>query len=95
MQVGDIVHYVSHGTPLREDGTQAYQSTCRAAIITSGNEPHPDRYDDKPGPVALVVLNPTGMFFNENVEYDPTRITHGTWHYCIPPLDEIMPEPTD
>jgi len=32
--VGRVVHYVSHGTPVREDGSQAYQSVCRAAVIT-------------------------------------------------------------
>ena len=32
--VGRIVHYVSHGTPLRPDGTQAYSSVCRAAMVT-------------------------------------------------------------
>lgn len=32
--VGDWVHYVAHGTPIREDGTQAYPSACRAAMIT-------------------------------------------------------------
>lgn len=32
--VGRIVHYVSHGTPVREDGTQAFPSVCRAAIVT-------------------------------------------------------------
>lgn len=32
--VGRIVHYVSHGTPVRNDGTQAYTSECRAAIVT-------------------------------------------------------------
>ncbi|MFJ2029439.1 hypothetical protein [Streptosporangium sp. NPDC087985] len=31
--VGRIVHYVSHGTPPRPDGTQAFTSQCRAAIV--------------------------------------------------------------
>jgi len=31
--VGRIVHYVSHGTPVLEDGTQAYTAQCRAAIV--------------------------------------------------------------
>lgn len=85
MQVGDIVHYVSHGTPPREDGTQAYPSVCRAAIIAdnghaygrwAGTEPQePDHQD-----VALVVLNPTGMFFNEHVDYDAGHAP-GTWHH--------------
>lgn len=32
--IGDRVHYVAHGTPIRPDGTQAYASVCRAAIVT-------------------------------------------------------------
>ena len=32
--VGRMVHYVSHGTPSRPDGSQAYESQCRAAVIT-------------------------------------------------------------
>ncbi|MDT3395427.1 hypothetical protein RKE29_01970 [Streptomyces sp. B1866] len=32
--VGRIVHYVSHGTPVREDGSQAHPPACRAAIVT-------------------------------------------------------------
>lgn len=32
--VAHTVHYVSHGTPVRADGTQAYTKQCRAAVIT-------------------------------------------------------------
>ena len=32
--VGRVVHYVSHGTPVRADGTQAFTAECRAAIVT-------------------------------------------------------------
>lgn len=32
--ISSAVHYVSHGTPVREDGSQAFRSVCRAAIIT-------------------------------------------------------------
>ncbi|GHH57830.1 hypothetical protein [Lentzea cavernae] len=32
--VGRIVHYVSHGSPIREDGTQVFPSECRAAIVS-------------------------------------------------------------
>lgn len=32
--VGRIVHYVSHGTPPREDGSQAFPSACRTALVT-------------------------------------------------------------
>ncbi|MGH3783156.1 MAG: hypothetical protein ACRDZY_08370 [Acidimicrobiales bacterium] len=37
MNTGDVgltVHYVSHGTPLRPDGTQVYTCQCRAAVVT-------------------------------------------------------------
>lgn len=54
--VGDIVHYVSYGTPVRLDGTQAFASECRAAIITE--------VSTNDGVVNLAVLNPTGMFFH-------------------------------
>ncbi|MCB5167989.1 hypothetical protein LG634_24575 [Streptomyces bambusae] len=35
-RVGDIVPYVSHGTPARENGRQAY--ACRTAIVTKAVE---------------------------------------------------------
>jgi len=54
--VGRIVHYVSHGTPRREDGTQAFTAECRAAIVTEV-EPSGER-------VGLAVLNPTGIFLH-------------------------------
>lgn len=31
--VADLVHYVSHGSPIREDGTQTFPSVCRAAVV--------------------------------------------------------------
>lgn len=85
LTVGDIVHYVSYGTPGGE-----YARECRAAVVTdtSGRQ---DRL------LALAVLNPTGMFFNPAVLADPGRdltaigqppttmcagldFTGGTWH---------------
>lgn len=33
LAVGRIVHYVSHGTPILPDGTQAYHSECRPAMV--------------------------------------------------------------
>lgn len=52
--VGRVVHYVAHGTPIREDGTQMFPAACRAATVTEVD-------GDK---VGLAVLNPTGMFFH-------------------------------
>lgn len=82
MQVGDIVHYVSHGTPPRAiDGEQAYPSTCRAAIVTNHDEyqasDEVDRFVDH---IDLCVLNPTGQFFNTGVHQDNEHAP-GTWHY--------------
>lgn len=72
--VGRIVHYVSHGTPVREDGSQAYTSECRAAIVTEVSE-------EVPVYVGLAILNPTGMFYARGVGHDPVRLTGGTWHW--------------
>ena len=33
-QIGDRVHYVAHGTPIRHDGSQAFPAACRAAVVT-------------------------------------------------------------
>jgi hypothetical protein len=73
--IGRIVHYVSHGTPIREDGTQAFKAAPRAAIITGLRE--------HGGPVVdLCVLNPTGMFFNQDVPFDGAAEPEGgTWHW--------------
>jgi len=64
--VGRIVHYVSYGTPGGE-----YASTCRAAIVAGA---HDDESCD------LVVLNPTGLFFNR-CNQDETGKNGGTWHW--------------
>jgi hypothetical protein len=91
--VGRIVHYVSHGTPQREDGTQAFASECRAAVITEATPPRDALYASI---VSLAVLNPEGMFFNRGVPFDDgganapcTHLKHGqttqpeggTWHW--------------
>lgn len=68
-ELGDIVHYVSYGTPGGE-----YPSVCRAAIVTGVvNEDE----------VHMTVFNPEGFFLNKNVRYqDPTDPEGGTWHFC-------------
>jgi hypothetical protein len=70
--VGRIVHYVSHGSPVLPDGTQAYKSECRAAIITE--VPTNDA-------CALAVFNPTGMFFNRALYDGSENPAGGTWHW--------------
>jgi hypothetical protein len=80
--VGRIVHYVSYGSPIRHDGTQAYESECRAAIVTEVPEGV-----GNPQTVGLCVLNPTGQFFNRSVVYGAygedgqDRHPVGTWHW--------------
>jgi hypothetical protein len=68
--VGRIVHYVAYGTP----GDEFPRGVHRAAIVTdyAGN-------DDTN--ISLAVLNPTGIFFNLDVEYDPSGVRGGTWHW--------------
>jgi hypothetical protein len=67
--IGRIVHYQSYGTPGGE-----YQSRPRAAVVTDagvgGNEMD----------VSLAILNPTGMFFTECVQYDADG-KPGTWRW--------------
>lgn len=80
--VGRIVHYQSYGTPGGE-----YASKCRAAIVAdvySVDNPHPDPevHTEAEGAewVALVVLNPSGMFFNDACHDELTKLG-GTWHW--------------
>lgn len=93
-KVGDTVHYASHGTPVLEDGTQAYETKCRAAIITEvmtnedlgfvGDVSRMSAEDLESLPVfpiGLCVLNPSGTFFNE-AEYDEDAMRGGTWHHA-------------
>jgi hypothetical protein len=70
-RIGDVVHYVSYGTPGGE-----FPSVCRAAVVAAGF------YDENEQPVVdLVVLNPNGQFFNETVNYAPYLDERGgTWH---------------
>jgi len=77
-RVSDAVHYVSHGTPVQPDGSQAYASVCRAAIVAEVNDPAGIN-------ATLCVLNPTGLFFHdarhdEDVNEDRGHAP-GTWHW--------------
>lgn len=88
--VGRTVHYTSHGTPIRPDGSQAYTPECRAAIITEvGPETESnlaqadiEHWDEEAlHLVGLCVLNPTGQFFLRNLRWAPNKAS-GTWHWC-------------
>ncbi len=72
--VGRVVHYVAYGTP----GGEFPSGICRAAIITA--------IPDESHLVSLFILNPTGMFFNEEVRFSPNN-EPGTWHWpeYVPP----------
>lgn len=79
--VGRVVHYVSHGTPARPDGSQAYTQECRAAVVT---EVDPDDATH----VGLAVLNPGGVFFHPLVaggsvldEAPEGARDGGSWHW--------------
>jgi hypothetical protein len=74
--VGRIVHYVSHGTPPGKDGSQAFTSECRAAIVTEVPEGI-----EGPQTIGLCVLNPSGQFFNRGVLQDEDGHAGGTWHW--------------
>jgi hypothetical protein len=69
-----MVHYVSHGTPVQPDGSQAFASECRAAVVT-------EVMDDPLESVGLCVLNPAGQFFNRAVPHDEDGREGGTWHW--------------
>lgn len=70
LTVGRMVHYVAYGTPNGEFP----QGVHRAAIVT-------DVEDSEKGIVSLCVLNPTGMFFNQHLEFCADGSKPGTWHW--------------
>jgi hypothetical protein len=78
--VGRVVHYVSHGTPVRPDGTQAFTSQCRAALVTDvhGMAPVPEHGVPY---VSLAVFSPEGMYFNRHVLFDESGEQGATWHW--------------
>ena len=96
-ELGWLVHYASHGTPVRADGSQAYPTTCRAAWVTGHGDmlpyptPESGLLEDGPQLVDLCVINPTGMFFKQGVPEDPRPRggtgelrEGGTWHWPRP-----------
>jgi len=74
--VGRIVHYVSYGTPGGE-----YTSQCRAAIVAAVPDPVTHPYGSDEEDCDLVVLNPTGLFFNQECRHDEESKVGGTWHW--------------
>lgn len=84
--ISSLVHYVSHGTPPKADGTQAFGSQCRAAIVAG---------IDREG-IELCVLNPSGIFF-QKVQQDELTHAPGTCHWgtsiCSAEPKRIEPAP--
>lgn len=74
--VGRVVHYRSYGTPGGE-----YSSECRAAIVTAVPETVGSFANEGTNCVSLCVLNPTGMFFHEEVWRGTDCGSAGTWHW--------------
>lgn len=67
--VGNMVHYVSYGTPGGE-----YTRQCRAAVVTARDDAGEGQR------VSLAVLNPTGLFFDTDCSRAETVRDGGTWH---------------
>lgn len=63
-RLGDVVHYVSYGTPGSE-----YESVCRAAIVTEASEVN--------AVAKVCVLNPTGVFFSNWLDQDQGTYSAG------------------
>jgi hypothetical protein len=75
--VGRIVHYHSYGTPGGE-----YLPEARAAVITAIGPPlaRPGGKTVANMIVGLAVLNPTGMFFNQDVRFsEEPKPGHWSW----------------
>lgn len=72
-RVGDVVHYVSYGTPGGE-----YSSRCRAAMVTEVGDT--SMSPEALPALGLCVVNPTGQFFNTTVSASPEEFRGGTWH---------------
>lgn len=77
--VGSIVHYVAYGTP----GGEYPAGVCRAAVVTEVAT-DTDHVPQGLWNVGLCVLNPTGMFFKQDIPYDAGRAP-GSWHEAHQP----------
>jgi hypothetical protein len=68
--VGRVVHYQSYGTPGGE-----YQPKPRAAVVTEV-----DDETSETSSVGLCILNPTGMFFTQHVQFsEQPKPGHWNW----------------
>lgn len=72
--VGRTVHYQAFGTPGGE-----YKSLPRAAIVTATHSEDPSLPEDG-SIVSLMIVNPTGVFFNTRVPFSKTP-TPGHWNW--------------
>ena len=82
--VGTIVHYTAPGS-----GDGVYPQTCRAAIVAEVADSMPPSL----GVVDLMVINPTGIHFRENVARDPghpSGHTSYTWHWSEQIRTELL-----
>lgn len=89
--VGKRVHYASHGSPPRADGSRAFPSECRAAVITEvdGTTQFAVSGGVQVPKVGLCVTNPTGLFFRSLADGGSTwsdavatgRHPGGSWHW--------------
>lgn len=78
--VGRMVHYVAYGTP----GGEFPAGVCRAAIVTEINDAMIAEGAQFPfdgaGRIGILVMNPTGLFFNRGIPYDEGKAP-GSWHW--------------
>lgn len=83
--VGRIVHYVSHGTPVRADGSQAYPSLCRAAIVTevgvwiTVETTQPESFSRSEG---RPIRHAEQWFFDDAVHVTVMNPTGEMFHFC-------------
>jgi hypothetical protein len=74
--ISRIVHYVAYGTP----GGEYMPGAHRAAIITTVSVSETS-VKDPAARIGICIINPTGLFFAQDVQYDPTGLQPGTWHW--------------
>ena len=90
--IGRIVHYMARGSLDRvyppvcraaiiTQVDEWYELRKEiTATIAQGMELPEDMVTNLPGAVGLCVLNPSGMFFHESIDYDEAKAP-GSWHW--------------